>query len=428
MQDSVLSVQQLHNLLKKDLAVRDRLESIIAQCNTTFMTDFDRLIASYRLPRALAYANRRLCDEIAVLRRIGVAMGLWTIAEERRERVIVPVLQSVAGAESRVNLNDIQDRTAQIVNGRAERRAAEREQKRASDYAMSRANLSGVTSPGGSKVFDYGSLGSAGGSADSAEAAQDRRLADYKKSDWRDAYLPGRDVDTVMGIDIETTGTDPARVYIIDAGFEFMNMISPRPAGEPAGYRYEQDYYETGDAYGQARLSFGVPAQNALLGNPLILDLTGIDVRDRASADFRLFDEWPEAQIGLLQRLEQQPYVAHNARFEHSFFMLNVAGYAESYRAGNITIIDTLPMSRRWDEGSIPDDEHPHGNNTLDAYAKRQGALDASKSERHLGLEDTHIMLVAMKHHLGVLHAEGRGPWGAGGRPGNGGKRCGKRW
>ena len=33
-----------------------------------------------------------------------------------------------------------------------------------------------------------------------------------------------------------------------------------------------------------------------------------------------------------------------------------------------------------------------------------------------------------MKHHLGVLHAEGRGPWGAGGRPGNGGKRCGKRW
>lgn len=288
-------------------------------------------------------------------------------------------------------------------------------------------------------MFDYGALdstgkgsggsfGSFGSSADSAEDAQSRRLADYKKSDWRDAYLPGRDLDTVMGIDIETTGTDPARVYIIDAGFEFMNMISPRPAGEPSGYCYEQGYYEAGDAYGQARLSFGVPAQNALLGNPLILDLTGIDVRDRAGMDFRLFDEWPEAQVGLLQRLEQQPYVAHNARFEHSFFMLNVAGYAESYRAGNITIIDTLPMSRRWDEGSIPDDEHPYGNNTLDAYAKRQGALDASQNERHLGLEDTHIMLVAMKHHLGVLHAEGRGPWSAAGRPGNGGKRCGKRW
>ena len=56
------------------------------------MMDYDRLIASYRLPRALAYANRRLCDEIAVLRQIGVAMGLWTVTEERRERVTVPVL------------------------------------------------------------------------------------------------------------------------------------------------------------------------------------------------------------------------------------------------------------------------------------------------------------------------------------------------
>ena len=151
-----------------------------------------------------------------------------------------------------------------------------------------------------------------------------------------------------MGIDIETTGTDPARVYIIDAGFEFMNMISPRPAGEPAATATNRIITRPAMHMARHVLSFGVPAQNALLGNPLILDLTGIDVRDRASADFRLFDEWPEAQIGLLQRLEQQPYVAHNARFEHSFFMLNVAGYAESYRAGNITIIDTLPMSRRW--------------------------------------------------------------------------------
>ena len=48
------------------------------------------------------------------------------------------------------------------------------------------------------------------------------------------------------GIDIETTGTDPARVYIIDVGFEYMNMISPRPAAAPTGYQYEQSYCETG--------------------------------------------------------------------------------------------------------------------------------------------------------------------------------------
>lgn len=170
---------------------------------------------------------------------------------------------------------------------------------------------------------------SAGGAAASGNAT-----GHHPKPDWRDAYLPGRDVDAVMGIDIETTGIDPARDYIIDVGFEFMNMASPRPAGEPETYAYEQGYYAAGDAYGQSRLAFGVPPENATLGNALIAKLTGIDVRGRSSeAGYRLFDEWPQAQAGLLARLTQQPYVAHNATFEHSWFMLNVAGYAESYRA-----------------------------------------------------------------------------------------------
>ena len=56
--------QSIHDALKADYATRERLESIIAQCNSAFMTDFDRFIGSYRLPRALAYANRRLNDNI----------------------------------------------------------------------------------------------------------------------------------------------------------------------------------------------------------------------------------------------------------------------------------------------------------------------------------------------------------------------------
>lgn len=46
--------QAIHDALKADYAVRDRLEPIIAQCSTAFAIDFDRIIASYRLPRALA--------------------------------------------------------------------------------------------------------------------------------------------------------------------------------------------------------------------------------------------------------------------------------------------------------------------------------------------------------------------------------------
>ena len=243
-----------------------------------------------------------------------------------------------------------------------------------------------------------------------------------------------------MGIDIETTGIDPARDYIIDVGFEFMNMASPRPAGEPETYAYEQGYY----AAASLSLAEGVVPPMLSSSSRWLSWTIGRDLSSRqavvmspvgatrwrgrsSEAGYRLFDEWPQAQAGLLARLTQQPYVAHNATFEHSWFMLNVAGYAESYRAGRITIIDTLPMSRQWDPGAVPTNEHPYGDNTLDAYAKRQGALDSAHNERHLGLEDSHIMLVAMKHHLAALKAQGKGPWGSTGRAGVGGKSCGRK-
>ena len=428
---AALTPQQLHDALKADYATRERLEAIIAQCNTAFMMDFDRLVDSYRLPRALAYANRRLNDEISLLLDEGQARGLWNVTYKRQGKGTAAVLTAPRGAIARahpdqgmldvdsqagldvlvsVNLDDLKDRTAQILAARAERRKTERRQRRDSENLVARANLSGVTAPG------------------SERSRQPEGETESPKPDWRNVYLPGRDIDTVMGIDIETSGTDPARVYIIDVGFEYMNMASPKPANAPASCGYEQPDYEPGDAYGQSRLSFGVPEANARHGNPFILDLTGIDVCERGPhSGLRPFDEWTEAQSGLLQRLVRQPYVAHNAAFEHGFFMLNVAGYAEAYRAGNITIVDTMPMSRQWDSGSRPSAAHPFGDNTLDAYAKRQGALAPSQSERHLGLEDAHIMLVAMKHHLHTLREEGRGPWGPSGQPGIGGKRCGRR-
>ena len=129
-----------------------------------------------------------------------------------------------------------------------------------------------------------------------------------------------------------------------------------------------------------------MPLRCAEVANPFIAQLTGIDVTKIAGEP--IFDEWPRMQQALLERLMQQPYVAHNATFEHRFFMANVEGYAEAYRNGEITILDTMPMSRHWDAGSVPSPGHPHGDNTLEAYAKRQGALDGNSHERHLGLED----------------------------------------
>lgn len=407
-----LDPQRIHDVLRDDYATRDRLEPIIAQCSTSFMTDFDRHIDSYRLPRALAYANRRLNDEIDLLLLAGERLKLWTVSRKRQGRgtaVVLGAPEPGGHFPPGVEVDDIRDRTADILNERAERRKAERAQQASASALRAQASLSGV-----------------GGAAHAEGASQPTGKSTH---DWRNAYLPGRDIDTVMGIDIETTGTDPARTYIIDVGFEYMNMRSPRPAAMPGGYAYAESRYASGEAYGQSRLSFGVTERNAEIGNPFIAKLTGIDVRDRGPASgCRMFDEWPEAQAGLLQRLIQQPYVAHNATFEHGFFMLNVAGYAEAYRAGGIVIVDTMPMSRQWDPGSVASDSHPYGDNTLDAYAKRQGALSADQNERHLGLEDAHIMLVAMKHHLDWLREQGSGPWGPDGRPGVGGKQCGRRY
>ena len=138
-----------------------------------------------------------------------------------------------------------------------------------------------------------------------------------------------------MGIDIETTGIDPARDYIIDVGFEFMNMASPRPAGEPETYAYEQGYYAAGDAYGQSRLALACRRKNAALGNALIAKLTGIDVRGRSARPVPTLRRMAPSP-GRLARAAYpaKPYVAHNATFEHSWFMLNVAGYAEATAPG----------------------------------------------------------------------------------------------
>lgn len=462
------AASNVHDLLKADLAIRDRLEAIIAKMSMVFMRDFDRHIKTYELPRALAYADRRLTDQIDLLRDRGVAEGLWTVTDEDRERVTVPVLHAVEGGLlTDDDLADVQDRTAEIVNARAEQRKADREKREAAKHERQMALFA-------ADEKQYGSVEAGPDESAPADSSSDANSADdliegpqvinddnpavpsieqvrtnetavpemrYEKSRhaaaehvaarqaaapkdyWREVYLPGRDVDNVMGIDLETNGTEPYRAYIIDVGFEYMNMKSPRPTALPDDYRYDKDYYESGDAYDQHRFSFGVTPEAARHGNAFIIQLTGIDISQRTGAEFPLFDEDPAAQADLLHRLTSQPFVAHMATFEHSFFMLNVAGYAEAYRNGHVTIIDTLPMSRLWDEGSIPCEGHPDGDNTLDAYAKRQGALHEDDAERHLGLEDTHIMLLAMKHHLTQLKAEARGPWGPGGKAGVGGKR-----
>ena len=203
--DSVetLSAQRIHDDLRNDYMTRDRLEPIIAQCNSSFMTDFDRHLSSYRLPRALAYANRRLNDEINLLLHAGERRHLWKVSRKRQGRgtaVVLGAPEPGGHFPADLDVEDIQDRTADILNERAERRKAERAQHAASSTLMAQASLSGTD--------------------DTAQGEAANRSPRKSANDWRNAYLPGRGIDTVLGLDRETTGPDPARDYIIEVGVE----------------------------------------------------------------------------------------------------------------------------------------------------------------------------------------------------------------
>lgn len=236
-------------------------------------------------------------------------------------------------------------------------------------------------------------------------------------------FLPDIDtVDTVLGIDIETTGLNPITSYIIDVGYENMDMKTHVSSNNTSklslddkaqnlasavkwlSKNHNDDMYVSNrgysaqGAYNQSRamFGFGEGEVRGLLGNPTE-KINGIT--SNILEHFVSFDEYEDAQKNLLNTLMSAPVVAHNARFEHNFFTANIRGYAENYRDGRIKLIDTMSMSKKWDTH----EDKAHGSNSLEAYAKRWGALPKQGSEMHLGLEDAHIMLVAMKNHLESL-------------------------
>lgn len=344
----------------QDYAIRERLEAILENVTSVFMGDFDRNLDSFRLARGLAYANRRLNDEITLIIEQGKTRRLWNVERRFEHGTAFVVLHGNEDAHA----SEIVDHSAQLAQERAQRRNHAMSQRKAGSQMVQQASLSSFIDD---KVL-------------SEESEQTSRPAAPRRSDsqydWRMAYLPGRDVDAVLGIDIETTGTSAWRDYIIDVGFERMNLQTPAPEGAKARDVYTETDYAADGAYDQSRLSFGVPLRCAEVANPFIAQLTGIDVTKIAGEP--IFDEWPRMQQALLERLIQQPYVAHNATFEHRFFMANVEGYAEAYRNGEITILDTMPMSRHWDAGSVPSPGHPHGDNTLKRMRNAKERLTAT--------------------------------------------------
>ena len=185
------------------------------------------------------------------------------------------------------------------------------------------------------------------------------------------AYVDAPVSGMVMGIDIETTDRDPARGYVVNIGLEFMDLAAKaKPHDAFAGY-------------------CGIPHMYAEKGVPLefIHHITWDDLKDskplRANAPM---------QKALLAAMCAYPFMAHNAAFEDSWFMLNIAGYAEARKAGKICVIDSRDICRRVDPEVriLPRESRPA---TLENLARRRGTLAADESEVHLGLDDVELML-----------------------------------
>lgn len=335
------------NAINEDISIRRRVEALYIRMSRSFMFDEKRIVRSFDFPRALVYANRHLNDEIDYLMQAHCTPDEITEFENLDKEI-----EKERSAQWKIETKPLDD----------ERKNKEK----------------------------------------STGVKKDRQLA----------WLPGQDINNVLGIDIETTGLKEYRDYIIDIGYERMYISPTAPVITHSNLVennvdnvYTENYYNASGAYDAHRQMFGVSDVRQAAGNPAAF-VSGIETGMLAGRSEFIVNM--DAQRELLTVLKSAPFVAHNAKFEHKHFMANVTGYAEAYRDGLITIIDTMYMSIKWDKNG---EKKEHGKNRLDSYAKRWDVISADNNERHLGLEDSHIMLVAMKNHLKTLHACGQGPW-----------------
>lgn len=209
------------------------------------------------------------------------------------------------------------------------------------------------------------------GRSASAVARAVRGDRDAYAVEWVRKPIKGK----VLGIDIETTGRAPERDYIINVGWELMDLTSDAVPHDPESY-----YCGLPEMYREA----GVPLAD-------IHKITWADVEGK-----KPFREDAELQKRLLSLMKKRLYVAHNAAFEDSWFMLHLPGYAEARREGKIIVIDSRQICRSIDEEvrTLPRESSPA---SLENWARRRGTLAADEAERHLGLDDTDLMLRTMQ-------------------------------
>lgn len=189
--------------------------------------------------------------------------------------------------------------------------------------------------------------------------------------------LSHKSVGYVLGIDLETSGLSALRDWCLNAGWLWTDLhdSTEKIVGETVRY-------------------YGVPETRAKLGNPTE-NISGITTGELEGLSILEADD--DAQKQLLSALTSAPYMAHNAPFEDHWFEQCVNGYSEAKRDGMVKIIDSRKISQRLDYYKGKED------NKLQSYARRWGALAPDEMERHLGINDSLIMVQAAGRNLRAL-------------------------
>ena len=187
---------------------------------------------------------------------------------------------------------------------------------------------------------------------------------------------------TVLGIDIETTDRYPDRGYIVNVGFEIMELTAD---AEP--HDAEAHFCGIPDMYAEK----GVPLER-------IHHIGWADVAGKIP-----FRQDKKLQAKLLRLMKKYPYKAHNAAFEDSWFTLHLEGYAEARRAGKIVPVDTRDICRQLDPEvkTLPRESSPA---SLENWARRRGTLAKTEAEVHQGLDDTELMLRTVQAEFVARH------------------------
>lgn len=194
---------------------------------------------------------------------------------------------------------------------------------------------------------------------------------------WKSAPVHG----LVTGVDLETTDGNPLHGYIINTGWKQLNINITAQPTLPHTYMS------------------GLPARYANAEIPFseVHHITWNDIKN-----FIAFRKDLELQKNLLDDLKGHPLMAHNASFEDAWLTFNLNGYAEARKNNEIQIIDSMLICQ-----SLEGLKKGRGVHTLENWARRRGVLDNTESERHLGLEDTDLMLRTVTVELtkaGIIH------------------------